>query len=36
MADAATSKPVGAIVHAQAGFPINIEEDLEPEGGCRE
>ncbi len=36
MADAETSKPVGAIVHAQAGFPINIQEDLEAEGGCRE
>ena len=36
MADAETSKPVGVIVHAQAGFPINVEEVLEVEEGCRD
>jgi hypothetical protein len=36
MADAETSKPVGVIVHAQAGFPVNAEEVLDVEEGCRE
>jgi hypothetical protein len=36
MSDAEVSKPVGAIVHAQVGFPVNIQEDLEAEAGCRE
>ena len=36
MAGAAISQPVGVIVHAQAGFPVNIRENLEVEEGCRE
>jgi len=36
MAAAETSKPVGVIVHAQAGFPIKVEEVLGVEEGCRD
>jgi len=36
MADAETSKPVGVIVHAQTAFPVNAEEMLDVDEGCRE
>jgi hypothetical protein len=36
MADAETAKPVGVVVHAQAGFPVNVEEVLDVDEGCRE
>lgn len=36
VADAETSKPVGVIVRAWAGFPINGEGVLDAERGSRE
>ena len=36
MADVETAKPVGVVVHAQSGFPINVEEVLDVEEGCQE
>ena len=36
MADAETAKPVGVIVHAQAGFPVRVEEVLEVDESCRD
>ena len=36
MADAETAKPVGVIVHAQAAFPVNVEEILDVNEGCRD
>ena len=36
MADAETAKPVGVVVFAQSGFPINVEEVFDVEEGCQD
>lgn len=36
MADAETAKPVGVVVFAQLGFPINVEEVFDVEEGCQD
>lgn len=36
MADAETAKPVGVVVFAQSGFPVNVEEVLDVEEGCQD